>query len=472
MQGLSGFLDKLQVDTSNIIKLGLENTKIAADLLNLKKPAPYIVMVAGTNGKGSVITLLESLLVNLGFRTGCYTSPHLIKFNERIRINANPVNDTHILKAFNYVKNILDVYNKSHTNQISLTFFEFITIGAWQLFQESNLDILLLEVGLGGRLDAVNVIEKDLAIITSVDFDHQNILGNTLEEIGYQKAGIIVANKPVILGDKNMPRTVTTEANGKNAKIFHYEVDYFLKETSSYYIFTQKFENTVSELKLEKRSYPNIRLNNIATSLKALEIISNDSLIRTKGYFNQDQKSYLAIINKTVKNFNLLGRCTWLDTNRTILIDVAHNLQSVANLNNYLMSLIGHSIQQNSYNSYANCQSYQGYQVVAIFGMLKDKDIESCIKVIEPRINQWFIASVKEHRGADANDLSNLLININSQVKYNNYDDLQQAFVEAYRFLGQSDNKKSILVVFGSFHVVGPFYLFYKNKSKSIGYGH
>ncbi len=466
MQGLSSFLDKLQVDTANVIKLGLENTKNVADLLNLKKPAPYIVMVAGTNGKGSVITLLESLLVNLGLRTGCYTSPHLINFNERIRINANPVNDTYILHSFTNIKNILDDYNKCHLNQVSLTFFEFITIGAWQLFQESNLDILLLEVGLGGRLDAVNVIEKDLAIITSVDFDHQNILGNTLEEIGYQKAGIIAANKPVILGDKNMPRIVTTEAIKKNAKIFQYEIDYFLKETSNHYIFTQKLENNISELKFEKRAYPNIQLNNIASSLKALELISSDYQIRTKGCFNQERKSYLAIINNTVKNFNLLGRCTWLDTNRTILIDVAHNLQSVTNLNNYLISIMGHSIYQN------NCKSYQGYQVVAIFGMLKDKDIESCIKIIESRINQWVIVSVKEHRGADAKDLSKLLTNINSKVKYNNYENLQQAFAEACRFLRQSNNKKSILVVFGSFHVVGPFCVFYKNKSKSIEHGH
>lgn len=433
---LQELLDNLLLQNTNVIKLGLDNIASAARILHLTKPAPYVITIAGTNGKGSVITLLEAFLVKLGFNTGCYTSPHLVTFNERIRINQQHFTDDELVTAFNYISKILDQH------KIKLTFFEFITLGAWYIFSSKQLDIVLLEIGLGGRLDAVNAIPKDLAVITSIDFDHQEYLGNTLEEIGFEKAGIISPMLPVIFGDVRMPEVIAEQAAIKQSELQQYSIDYNVSEQDAHLVYTS---SQVQALTLDKNSHTNLRANNIATSLQAL-----DSYLRSK---NSNLQQVWAEINNTFKNFQFPGRGSWLDDSETVLLDVAHNPQSVANLKTYLSYLVG----------------LNNKKIIAVFGMLKDKDIAQCITLINPIIDHWYLTGTDKERngtvnkrGTSAEELADILIAVDSDSKHSCFDNILASFQAAYNFIKQNANNDSILVVFGSFHIVGPVYDHYR----------
>lgn len=416
---LQTWLSYLQTN-SGTIKLGLKNIQTAANYLQLSKPAPYVITVAGTNGKGSVVRLLESLTTSLGFKTGCYTSPHLVNFNERICVNKLPLSDQEIITSFEYISKNLKL------NILEVTFFEFITLAAWYIFQYQELDILILEIGLGGRLDAVNAIPKDLAIITSVDYDHQKFLGDTLEQIAKEKAGIIEVAKKVILGEQNMPEVINQIAYDRQADLYQYGVHFNLPDDFDY--------NPIA----------NIKSNNIATGLKALEIVSNDYK------FCYDSE----IINKVLSTFNIVGRCSWVDNNQSILLDVAHNQQSIQNLANYLMEY----------------KKTHDKKIVALCGMLSDKAIKECLEIINPVIDLWNFVSLEGDRGAKANNLSRKLIELSELNKVKiieNYSDITDCYKLVYNYIKQNSNKDYILVVFGSFHTVGPIYEYIQNLEDS-----
>lgn len=435
---LQELLDNL-LSSSNKIKLGLDNIQRAAKILNLQKPAPYIITIAGTNGKGSVITLLEQLFVALGYNTGCYTSPHLVLFNERVRINQANITDQELIDSFTNISVILKA------NQIELTFFEFITLSAWQIFSQKNLDILLLEIGLGGRLDAVNAIPKDLAIITSVDYDHQEYLGNDLETIGFEKAGIITDCKPVIYGDDFMPKIISEIAKERNSELHKFGHDYNLILQDNNLI----FENRATKINLELEQVSHsIRLNNIATSLKALSIYLELN--------NSKLGNVLDIVKDKINNLSVTGRCSWLDKNKTILLDVAHNPQAVKNLNDYLNKL-----------------NLGSKKIIAIFGMFKDKDIAECMRLINHHISHWYLCGTQieyphgtnNKRGTTAKELAEILATIDADndadKKYSCFDYIEQCCHTAFNFLEQNSDNNSILIIFGSFHIVGPAYEIY-----------
>jgi dihydrofolate synthase/folylpolyglutamate synthase len=226
---------------------------------------------------------------------------------------------------------------------------------------------------------------------------------------------------PVILGDHHIPSIVLEIATAKKAKIYQYGIDYGLPAELN--DLNSKIKNV------------NIRQNNIATSLKALEIILSLPQYSSKTYLPE-------IINQTVKDFNLAGRCSWLDKDKTILVDVAHNVQSISNLKNYLL----------------NNLDTKNKQIVAVFGMLADKDIAQCLAVIYPLISHWYLASINEPRGVKAEEIAGILLTISNgdPLQYNCYDNIINCYETAYNFIKQNTNKNSILVVFGSFHIVGP----------------
>jgi dihydrofolate synthase/folylpolyglutamate synthase len=419
---LNQWLSKLQ-ERNFSIKLGLDNVQTAAKLLNLTKPAPYVITVAGTNGKGSVTKLLESLLVQYGFKTGCYTSPHLVKFNERICINKKPILDHEIVTSFNSIE------KKLENSKLDLTYFEFITTAAWQIFTNNNLDILILEIGLGGRLDAVNAIPKDLAIITSIDYDHQKFLGDTLDQIGFEKAGIITDGKPVILGDINMPNSVLAQAQQKSHEIYQLGQNYHINVTDTKLQFITENDN---DIVFNLNKFANIKINNIATSIKALQIVHS----HYKPCFNHD------LITKVLQNFNIIGRCSWLDEKQNILLDVAHNKQSIANLANYLYQV----------------KATTGKNITAICGMLADKDITSCFQSIYSVIDFWELVTIKDTRGELAENLAKIIQSIQPHAKYKLHDNINNCGKLVYNLWKKKQNDDSILVVFGSFHIVGPIY--------------
>lgn len=426
MMSLEQWLVKLE--NTNIIKLGLDNTINAASLLGLKKPAKYVITVAGTNGKGSVVRLLEALFTKLGYKTGCYTSPHLINFNERICINQQCVTEDEIVKSFEFVDTKLSVQN------IKLTFFEFITVAAWHLFQNSDLDVAVLEIGLGGRLDAVNVIPKDLAVITCVDLDHQHILGKTLEDIGREKAGIIESNKPTILGNDVFPNSVVSIAKQNAAGFYQYDVNYTMKKYSETDVEYRSSTGRAIGLDLNKNS--NIKTKNIATAIKALEVFDRDFQACIDA--NSDK------IKSIIEDFNLLGRCSWINHEQTILMDVAHNVQSIENLSNYL-----NRIKQQTKK-----------KIVAVCGMLVDKDKEACLKSLVNVINTWNFVTIADKRGEKSDNLANIISAIDNHSKIITYDSFDKCYNYVYDFLMGEEKNSSIIVIFGSFHVVGPMYKF------------
>lgn len=424
MTKLDQWLYNLQINTG-AIKLGLDNIIKAGAVLNLAKPAPYVVTVAGTNGKGSVVRLLEAFFTDQGFNTGCYTSPHLIDFNERICVNKQPLSDEKIVEVFNYVQSCLD------SNKLNLTFFEFITVSAWYYFQSINLDILILEVGLGGRLDAVNAIPKDLAIITSVDFDHEKFLGDTLEKIGAEKAGIITKNGQVIFGDVMMPDSVKliAESQSANAYQFSKEYDLNLVENKD---FQGYFTDNERALELNLTNNLGLKLNNIATALKAVSIIDKDF----KACFKTDK------LQQTLKDFKLVGRCSWFDQDKTVLLDVAHNVQSVKNLASFLSNHIDGTKKR----------------IIAICGMLNDKNSTECLKVLSPIIEQWNFVTILGERGHTASELFSILKQVNKNQTATLFDDFDTCNNMIIELMQHNADKSTIIVVFGSFHVVGPIY--------------
>ena len=426
MKKLEQWLAKLQ--NTNIVKLGLDNTLTAARCLDLKKPAKYIITVAGTNGKGSVVHLLEALFTKLGYKTGCYTSPHLISFNERIRINQQCVPDDAIVNSFEFV----DARLKAEG--VHLTFFEFITVSAWYLFQNSNLDVAVLEIGLGGRLDTVNTIPKDLAIITCVDYDHQHILGENLEDIGKEKAGIIEFDKPVILGNEFFPNSVLSVASEKSSNIYQYDKNFTIKQYSDTDV--EYLSSTGRGIKLDLSENFNIKTKNIATAIKALEV------------FDREYQSCIDInldkIKTIIYNFNLLGRCSWIDSEKSILMDVAHNVQSIENLSSYL----------NKFKKNTN------KKIIAVCGFLADKDKDQCLKLLVDSIDCWNFVSINDKRGEKAENLAKILTGITKHSQILTYDSFDKCYNYVYDFLIGEEKKDSVIVIFGSFHVVGPMYQF------------
>ena len=214
---LETWLTYLEHGHFKTIDMGLERIKSVASNLDLLHPAPYVITVAGTNGKGSTCRFLEVALMKLGLKVGVYSSPHLLRYNERVRINGQLLDDEAHIDSFTEIDQ-----NKT----ASLTYFEFSTLSALKLFKDAKLDVVILEVGLGGRLDATNIVDPHLAVITSIDIDHVAFLGNNREDIGREKAGIFRANIPVIIGEPDCPQSILAIAQDLNAQKFQRNVDW------------------------------------------------------------------------------------------------------------------------------------------------------------------------------------------------------------------------------------------------------
>ena len=209
---LSMWLDYLTNIHTSAIDLGLERVQAVAQSANLTKPAPTVITVAGTNGKGSTCALMEAILLDAGYSVGVYSSPHLIHYNERVRINGQDMADDKITQSFDFIE--------KQRGDISLSFFEYGTLAALRLFQTENVDVVLLEVGLGGRLDATNVVDHDVSVITSLAIDHVDWLGDDINVIGFEKAGIYRSGKPAICGQPKPPATVAAHADDIKAEFY------------------------------------------------------------------------------------------------------------------------------------------------------------------------------------------------------------------------------------------------------------
>lgn len=356
---LDDWLYHLETRNLQEIQLGLERIKAVAEQLQLDKPSVPVITVAGTNGKGSTVTALESIYHAAGYKVGTYTSPHLVQFNERIRINLIPISDADLCHSFCRIE-------QARTD-IILTYFEMATLAALQYFKNNNVDVIILEVGLGGRLDATNVIDADLAIITTIDFDHQDFLGNTLDAIGYEKAGILRQFKPFIYADINPPTTVMNEAKRKSVNAYFFGKEFFIEELDTQWVLH------FGEQQINNLPKPAIQLKSAAAAIIASILLENCLPISC------------ASLQQAMESMFIPGRLQLQKGDVSILYDVSHNPQSARLLASTLSKM-----------------AKKG-KVHAVFAALKDKDILGMIQPLKDCVDYWYPAQLEGKRAADKN---------------------------------------------------------------------
>lgn len=402
---LEQWLSYIEGSHGREIDLGLQRVLTLAKQHKLTQFSCPVISIAGTNGKGSSVALLEAILVAAGLRVASYTSPHLLKFNERIRINAEPVSDASLCTAFATIEKM--------RSEVSLSYFEFTTMAALHHFQQANVDVVLLEVGLGGRLDAVNVVDADLALITSIDFDHQDWLGDSLEAIAFEKVGIARAGQTVIFGDSQIAQSALQYAKLLNCQCFQRGVDYdYQQQTMSWHWQSQR--NELSDLPL-----PTILLQNAANVLMAVEWLQQHLTIPAQ-----------AII-QGLKTVNPTARCQIVSEEPTVLLDVAHNPQACQQLATRLQTL-----------------PQQG-RTLAVFSMLKGKDLLASIDCFKQIVDVWYCADLPEERGIPVEQIAeNLTQQAFAEVIV--CDSVATAFKQAQQVATSIDR----IVVFGSFYTV------------------
>ena len=418
---LADWLSYLEVLHPKVIDMGLERIDRVRAVLDLFPKFPVII-VGGTNGKGSVCTMLESILQSAGYKVGCYTSPHLLHYNERIRINKINIDDRNLCNAFAQI----DAARKQC--DISLTYFEFGTLAAMHCFMEAQVDVAIMEIGLGGRLDAVNIFDPDCAILTSVELDHIDYLGDTREKIGFEKAAIFRSTKPAVYADSNIPHSVSQYAEKINAQFIRFEEEFGYINKGDQWDFWG--------LLGERRSlpFPALRgekqLQNASACLAALDSLRE--LLPVK----------MSDIRQGLLDAVIPGRFQVVSTQPMIILDVAHNPSAAVVLSNNLQ---------------ATKSIGKTYAVVA---MLQDKDILGVVQSLKKDIDYWLVSTVKSPRAASADFLLQQIYHsgINNTDQCVKFDDCVAAFV----FACEQASKDDRICVFGSFYTVSEILHFMK----------
>jgi dihydrofolate synthase/folylpolyglutamate synthase len=395
------------------IVLGLERVHDVLQRLALPRPA-RVIHVAGTNGKGSSVAMLEALLRVDGSLTGCYTSPHVLRYNERMRIDGRAASDAQIVAAF--------VAVEAAREDVPLTYFEFGTLAALVAFAAAGVQTLILEVGMGGRLDAVNAIEPDASLITNISLDHCAWLGDDRESIAREKAGIMRASKPVVFGSENVPAAIPACANetGANLLLAATDFDYALNATPD-----DTWSWRGQRVHIETLQRPalagDVQLQNAAAVLALVEAIGLEGLLNSEH------------IDAAFGALHLPGRFQFIDQRRRWLLDVAHNTDSARVLSESLAAV-----------------SVPG-SVTAIVGMQADKDVQGIIAPLTSLVDTWIAITVEGPRGKPAATLARDIAN-QCLKPCLIADDVSQAMQIADSRAGKDD----LTLVTGSFFAVGP----------------
>ena len=387
------------------IDLGLERVATVWRRLDASLERAVVISVAGTNGKGSTIALLDAILRNAGYRTGCYTSPHLLRYNERILLGGEAVTDEALLESFGAVE-------RAREGE-ALTYFEFGTLAALWLLAREEVEVALLEVGLGGRLDAVNVVDADLAMITSIGLDHQQWLGDELEAIGREKAGIFRPGRPAVFSAPSMPASVAEVADSLGTPLYRNGIDFHLGRGGgdwSWRSRRRRFEG------LPLPALPGRhQLDNAAGVLMALELLSPRLPLEEEA------------LRRGLRQVRLAGRAQRLQREGVEwLFDVAHNPQAARALADLLR------------------ESPVEGRTLALLGMLGDKDAAAVIRALEPQVDRWHYLSLEGERGRSARTLAGI-----------RPGRLHDSVAEGMAALRAEARPGDRVVVFGSFVTVG-----------------
>ncbi len=419
-QTLQGWLEHCEQLHAKNIDMGLDRVGEVARRLALRFDCP-VITVAGTNGKGSTCALLEAVALQAGYRTGVYSSPHLVHFEERCRIGGESVASSDLIAHFEAVERARAEYGA----EVSLTYFEFTTLAILRLMSQSRLDVAILEVGLGGRLDATNIIDADCAVITSVDIDHVEFLGPDRESIGREKAGIMRAGRPVVVSDPVPPQSVIDHAHAIGADLWRFGQDF------NYSGDKQQWSWAGRGRRYAGLAYPALRganqLINASGALAALEAVRQRLPITAQA------------VRLGLARVELPGRFQVLPGQPALVLDVAHNPHSVAALT-------------------ANLDAMGYFPTThAVFGAMADKDLAPMLLKIAPLIDRWYFTSLPTPRAETAAGLQQkwnaleMVAGGRRQVATSIHASPEEALQAAVEAADPADR----IVVFGSFYTVG-----------------
>ncbi|SIT10100.1 bifunctional tetrahydrofolate synthase/dihydrofolate synthase [Neptunomonas antarctica] len=413
------------------IDLGLERVQKVFSRLVLNFQNVCIITVAGTNGKGSTVAMLDAIYREAGYTTACYTSPHLQVYNERIRLNGVLVTDDQLVAAFQAVDQVCE--------EITLTYFEMGTLAALWLVAQQQPDVALLEVGLGGRLDAINVVDPDVSVITTIDIDHVDWLGDDREKIGWEKAGIFRTTKPAVCGELHPPASIASYAQALGASLYQVNSSYEYHIKDAHWCWQGEGKDK-QQIIFTDLPIPRLPIQNAATAIQAIMLAGLPCC----------SKSIKAGLQKA----SVAGRMDeTLYQGHSFILDVAHNPQSAAYLAKQLQKLD---------NGSGECQ------VELILGMLADKDCAAVIDALKPVVSFWHLVTLDVPRGQTAEQLKLYLkkIDIDSSnvVCHNSVAEAIESLVVAKKVAMEERSGVHRVVVAGSFHTVGDAYHVFKRE--------
>jgi dihydrofolate synthase/folylpolyglutamate synthase len=402
------------------IDMGLERVGAVARRMGLAFACP-IITVAGTNGKGSTCAMLEAILLQAGYRTGVYTSPHLVHFEERCRVRGDIVNATDLIACFARV----EAARTKNDHEISLSYFEFTTLAILQLLADAPLDVVILEVGLGGRLDAVNILDADCAVITSIDLDHMELLGTDRESIGLEKAGIMRAGKPVVVSDPVPPQSILDHASEVGADLWRLGRDFNFSGDK------QQWSWAASKDKGGRRyaglAYPALRGAN--------QLVNASGVLAALTALRERLPVTAQAVRVGLSMVELPGRFQIIPGQPTLVLDVAHNPHSVAALTENLDAM-----------GFYPCTH-------AVFGAMADKDLALMLARVGPLVDKWYFTDLPTARAASGEALRAKweAVKTRPEVTANAYKSPELALQAAVKAADPADR----IVVFGSFFTVG-----------------
>lgn len=403
---LEQWLSYLESNHPTEIDMGLDRVLTVAKRMDLLKPTPLVLLVAGTNGKGSTVTITTQALMNSGMTVGSYMSPHLHVYNERVRINNQMVSDELIVESFEAIESARD--------EISLTYFEVGTLSSLYIFKQQKLDACVLEIGLGGRLDAVNIVEADGAAVTSIGLDHQDWLGDDIAQIAFEKAGVYRRQKPAICGERDPAETLIKHAKTINAPLMLKGQEFDFEVFGDAWNW-RGLDHKGETIEFNSLPLPSLPVENAATAIQLL--------LQVKPEITQ------AIIEKSLKEAQLDGRLQVFNKPFNGLMDVGHNPQAAKMLNHHLSV---HPVSGKTY---------------ALLAMLQDKDALSVVKEMT-QVDAWNLAGISGYRGQTSRKLQE---KVSHQLKVaREFESVAQALDELQKIVTPEDR----VVVFGSFITV------------------
>jgi len=406
---LAEWLIYLESQHPKSIALGLERVAEVKQQLHLYPDFP-IITIGGTNGKGSVCAMLESILHAAGFSVGCYTSPHLLHYNERVRVNKNQASDEELCASFNAIEQV--------RGDIPLTYFEFGTLASMQCFISHKVDVAILEVGLGGRLDAVNVFDSECAVVTNVNIDHTDYLGDTREQIAFEKAGIYRKDKVAICADADIPQALCNHAKQIGTELWRIGSEFSFRMHQDQWDFKGK-----SSLR-SSLPYPALhgayQLNNASAVLAVLDALRDKLPVSMEA------------VRRGLTEVTLAGRFQLIPGRPQLILDVGHNPHAAQSLASNLAAL-------------PPCR--HNY---AVFAMLNDKDITGVVEALADYVDTWLLAGINAPRGAKAVELKQVLRQSGINGEILTFDTIADAVTYAYNAADENDR----ISAFGSFYTI------------------